>query len=97
MQNVIENILLSTLMIIGSGILTAADAATMQTDPARWANEDMTPQARYQTAKKEAEAAYRENKTQCKSVATAERKSCLKETQTNFQQEMKEAKALLKQ
>lgn len=96
MLNPNKNILFAVLFVMGSGVASYAAAATTQADPARWSNEDLTPQARYQTAKKEAEAGYRENTAQCKSVSSAERRTCSRDARTNFEQEMKDAKKLLR-
>lgn len=61
-------------------------------DPARWTKEDVTPQARYQTLKKEAGAAYRENTSQCKSLPVAERKACVAEAKRIRQDDLARAK-----
>lgn len=61
-------------------------------DPARWYQEDMTPQARFKTLKKEAGAAYREAVLQCRSAERGERAACLREARANFQNDMTAAR-----
>jgi hypothetical protein len=83
-------------MLVSCGAVCAtANAAGDATpkDEARWSQEDVTPQARYRTLQKEAAAAYRENTSQCKSLAGAERASCLNEAKSNYQKELADAKS----
>jgi hypothetical protein len=86
--------------VAGISAITALPAIsatqyTEERDPARWFSEDMTPQGRYQTSKKEAGAAYQEMTAACKQTRGAERSACMKEATANFQSDMAAAKKLL--
>lgn len=87
---------LATCMLALAGLgLTAsvhAQQGNSEKDPARWTAEDTTSKARYQTLKKEADAALRENMKQCKSLPASERSACNKEAKSNHQQDLKRAK-----
>jgi len=81
-------------LAFGWALSAGANAATDATakDEARWRTEDATPQARYQTLKKEAQAAYRENTNQCKSMPSSERATCVKDAKANLQKDLADAK-----
>ena len=64
-------------------------------DPARWHQEDATPQARLRTLHKELGAALQEAKNACKKTAAAERNACLQEARANYQRDMAQAKTML--
>ncbi len=66
-------------------------------DPPRWSTEDITPQARYQTAKKEAGAALEESRRECRSLTVPERNACMKEAQAQFVNDMAAARKELQQ
>ena len=80
---------------LGASNALAAGEAAPAIDPPRWHSEDTTPQARYQTAKKEAGAAYQEALNDCRSLLGAEKTACVKEAQATFAADMAEAKKLL--
>ncbi len=61
-------------------------------DPARWYQEDLTPQARFQTSKKEAEAAYKEAVVECKQLAPANRGNCLSDARNQLVHDLESAK-----
>jgi hypothetical protein len=86
------------MMVAGGWTLPtmAQNAQSMEgKDPARWYKEDTTPQARYQTSKKEAAAAYRENTAQCKELPKADRSACLKEARDTYRNDLKLAKEMM--
>lgn len=89
--------LLSLLIVAASAtVATSSIAENMgDVDPPRWTHEDMTPQARYQTSKKEADAAYRVAVAECKTVSRADRNSCMREARENRQSDLAEARRRL--
>ena len=62
------------------------------TDPARWYQEDLTPQARLQTAKKDVDAAYKEAAIDCKKLAPSNRNSCVRDARAQWAQDLESAK-----
>lgn len=60
--------------------------------PARWFQEDLTPQARFQTSKKEADAAYKEAVIECKQLVSANRSNCLRDARAQLIQDLESAK-----
>jgi hypothetical protein len=60
-------------------------------DPDRWYREDMTPEAKYQTARKEASAAYRQAMDDCRHLYRAERSACMRDAKINYDTELEEA------
>lgn len=98
MFNQPKRILYSGLAAVILSLSVPATAQeTLVKDPARWSIEDTTPKARYQTLKKEADAAQRENLKQCKAMAANEKKECMKEAKTLYQQDLARAKQALKE
>lgn len=59
---------------------------------AQQTTENQTAQSRYQTAKKEANAAYKEALADCRKMRGAERTTCMKEAKANLQNDLAEAK-----
>lgn len=89
---------LAGLMVIAAGqplmpVYAAADA--MSRVESRQLMEDKTPQARYQTSRKEANAAYQEALAECKKMQSGERSGCMKEARSNLQNDLAEAKRSL--
>lgn len=74
---------------------TASPQGAPQKDPPQWSTHDTTPQARFQTAKKEAGAALQEAQNSCRDLRGAERTGCMKDAQTTYTQDMADAKKLL--
>ncbi|MES2046849.1 MAG: hypothetical protein V4447_00495 [Pseudomonadota bacterium] len=64
-------------------------------DPARWYQEDVTPQARFLSSKKEADAAYKEAVTECKKLEPAYRSNCIREARAQLMQDIDSAKKKL--
>jgi hypothetical protein len=95
MGNNLKSYLLPALLLVSTGMALNANGADVGNDPARWSKEDATPQARYQTASKEASAAYRENMSQCRIAPQTGRSACMKEAKAIYQQELQNAKQLL--
>lgn len=62
-------------------------------DPARWTQEDTTPEARLRTLRKEMGAALQEARGACRALPAAERSACNKEAQANYQKDMAGARA----
>lgn len=65
-----------------------ADAA----DPVRWYQEDLTPNARFQTLKKEVDAAYKEALNECKTGERATRAACMNEARAQQKQDIASAR-----
>jgi hypothetical protein len=63
---------------------------------ARGAQEDATPQQRYQTAIREAGGGLKINLEECKTAAAAERSACNAKARAQYKEEMAAAKVLLK-
>ena len=62
-----------------------------QGDPARWYQEDITPQDKLRTKRKENEAALRENLENCKAMAAPAKRSCEQDARSVYQQDMAKA------
>ena len=98
MQKPFRTSILCALLSVPAFAVTnalAADGAP-EKDPAQWSTPDVTPQARYQTAKKEADAALQEALTQCRSLRGAEKAACTKDAQATHAAEVAAAKLELK-
>ena len=61
-------------------------------DPVRWYQEDLTPNARFQTLKKEADAAYKEALIECKTGERATRATCMNEARAQQKQDIANAR-----
>ncbi len=61
-------------------------------DPARWFQEDTTPEARMRTSIKEAAAALRENLADCKKLAAGERRACSAQAHQTHREELARAR-----
>ncbi|SNS36577.1 hypothetical protein SAMN06265795_102394 [Noviherbaspirillum humi] len=77
---------------------SAADASNtaMSRSEARQMVPDSTPQQRYNTSRKEAQAAYQEALAACRSMSAGERTSCMKEAKQNLQSDLAYAKDAMK-
>lgn len=64
-------------------------------DPQRWYEPDTTPQQRYRTAQTEAASALRDALQECQSMKGTEARSCKKEAQDNYRNDMQLAKQQL--
>ena len=62
-------------------------------DPARWYQNDATPHDYFMTLKKEAEAAYLEAKISCHAAEKSTQARCLKDAQTQYQQDLQDARS----
>jgi len=62
-------------------------------DPARWTQEDVTPEQKYNTARKESLAAHQIAQTHCKTLPVSDHAICLAQARLEFEQEMTEIKA----
>jgi len=63
-------------------------------DPARWYQDDTSPAAQLRTLRKEIGAALAEANLACKQGPAAERRSCLKEAQATYRQDMAKAEQI---
>ncbi|CAN5292171.1 hypothetical protein BH11PSE11_BH11PSE11_10220 [soil metagenome] len=92
-----KTFLLSILLVAGNAVAVSSAMAQnlSNIDPPRWTIEDRTPQARYQTSKKEAAAAYQEALNDCRQNRGADRAACLRDARTNYQRDLDEAKRRL--
>lgn len=68
-------------------------AEVAQGDPARWYQEDVTPEMKLRTLRKEIAAGLQENLGACKSLPAPERRSCQQEARAIYQQDMAKARA----
>lgn len=94
MEQNIKKMLVAALLVAGAQSAFAAGPSNPDADPPRWYVEDVTPQARYLTLKKEIGAAYQEALAECKAMRGAEKNSCLKEARATFNADMANAKAM---
>ena len=61
-------------------------------DPARWTQEDVTQEQKFETARKEAVAAQQIALDHCKSLPTSDQALCLAQSKLEFEKEMAEIK-----
>ncbi len=61
-------------------------------DPERWTQEDVTPEQKYDTARKEAVAAQQIALDYCKSLPTSDQALCLAQSRLEFEKEMSDIK-----
>jgi hypothetical protein len=94
-----KHILTLCLLVASMSALSASAAAPDATekDEARWTTPDTTPQQRYETAKKEANAAYQMVLGDCRALSGKEKSDCTKEAKTNYDHDLAEAKKQLSQ
>lgn len=79
-------------------MLAASPGAYSETDAqqeARQMKEDLTPQARYNTSRKEANAAYSEALRMCRSMTGTERDDCQQEARSNLRNDLAQARQTL--
>ena len=62
-------------------------------DPERWTQEDVTPEQKYETARKESLAAQQEAQKYCKSLPASDQALCLAQSRLEHEKEMAEIKA----
>jgi len=62
-------------------------------DPARWTQEDITPEQQYDTARKESVAAYQIAKDYCQTLSKTDQSLCLAQARLEYEQEMSQIKA----
>jgi hypothetical protein len=84
-----------SLLLIAGTALPAEDKVTAS--EARQVIEDTTPQQKYNTAKREVQAAYQEALNDCKKMRGSEKTVCTKEAKESRQNDLTEAKKLLGQ
>lgn len=85
---------ISLIVLLGCFGTPAYSASESQIE-AQQMKEDATPRARYNTSKKEANAAYSEAVKECRSMDRAQRSDCMKEARTNLQNDMAQARQML--
>lgn len=61
-------------------------------DPARWTQEDVTPEQKYETARKESVAARQIALDFCKTLPLADQSLCLAQTRLEYEKEMADIK-----
>ncbi|MDO9023938.1 hypothetical protein [Zwartia sp.] len=61
-------------------------------DPARWTEEDITPEQKYETARKESLAAHQIAQTYCKTLPTSDQAICSAQARLEFEKELAEIK-----
>ena len=74
----------------------AIDRVAQADSPARWYQEDTTPQARFRTLKKEAGAAQQEALSECKKLEYATRSACIKKARATFELDLDDARQQMK-
>ena len=73
----------------------AATGAIDGGDPPRWYQEDVTPQQRYQTARKEAGAALQEALLECARLDKQAKDACVSDARARHAQDISDAKRAL--
>ncbi len=63
------------------------------TEPARWTQEDVTPEQKYETARKESVAAQQVAVDMCKTLPQIDQPVCLAQTRLEYAKEMADIKA----
>ena len=61
-------------------------------DPARWSEEDVTPEQKFKTAKAEALAAHQDAQNACKSMPIEDQRICLAQARVVYESEMEAAR-----
>lgn len=92
------NVLVVSILAAAASVVQITPSAAPEapsSDPVQWHTEDLTPLARYNTAKKEAGAALHEALAECRHMSTTERLACVKEARERFTQDMASARQLL--
>ena len=92
------NILMMALIVLAAGtvqVKAGPSQSAPSRDPVRWTTEDVTAQARYTTARKEAGAALQEATAECGRIYGPDRAGCLKDARERFDQDLAAAKQLL--
>jgi len=72
----------------------AAEENVQLKDPPRWRIEDRTPQARFQTMKKENTNAYAQALNDCRAMHGRKAADCRNEARTNFDSDMQRAREM---
>jgi hypothetical protein len=72
----------------------AAEENVEHKDPPRWGIEDRTPQARFQSMKKENTNAYAQAMSDCRAMRGHEAADCRKEARANFERDMQAAREM---
>ena len=62
-------------------------------DPERWTQEDITPEQKYETARKESLAAQQEAQNYCKTLPSVDQPLCQAQSRLEFEKEMADIKA----
>jgi hypothetical protein len=87
--------LLAVSVLVGMLSAPGVMASVEPGDPARWYREDVTPRQHFETARKEAGAAYKEAIMDCAKLYGAERAACMKEARQTYKQDLADAQRLL--
>ena len=72
----------------GNGHRRAEAQGKMAGDPPQWHKEDATREHQYQTARKEANAAYAQATAHCRTLSASERTTCLAEARTAYNEDL---------
>ena len=91
-------LMLAAALAVG-GLLTVPSAAWAQSEEAslqRGSVADVTPQQRYQSAIREAGGGLKVSLEECRSMVTAERRSCESQARSRYTADMATAKAMLR-
>lgn len=91
-MNVLSRYLCTAALTAGAVMLLPAYGAT--DSEAKQMTEDFSPQAQYRLATREAQAAYQDALSNCKTMKGADRSNCMKEARTNLQADLANAKKM---
>jgi hypothetical protein len=83
---------LSHLTLAVTSVISLNAWAASDPEAAKQMTEDFSPQAQYKLAMREAQAAYQDAVTNCKSMKGVDRTSCMKEARSNLQADLSTAK-----
>lgn len=84
-------ITLVTAALLMATFAIAQDEGKAQDDPVQWHQENVTPDAHYQTSRQEAGAAYEEQKKACRTQEKNAAQRCIKEAKQQWQTDLKRA------
>jgi hypothetical protein len=65
---------------------------SVEPDPARWVEEDVTPEQKFKTARAEAVAAHQDAQNACKTVPNEDQRLCLAQARVVFDADMQDVR-----
>ncbi len=82
-------------LLLTTAPVNAAQRQSASKAEAQRMTQDMSAQARYKNARREANAAYKEAVADCRKMRGAEHTTCMKDAKANLQNDLAEAKKTL--